>query len=49
MHDAILKQHVNRDMVLSDREAAIAAEELRRQRGHDKFINVGGIIVEFDD
>ncbi len=48
-HDAILKQHLNRDVVLSDREMATRTEELRRERREEKVIEIGGHRIEFDD
>jgi phage terminase large subunit-like protein len=50
-HDAILKQHLNHDLVLSDRETAMRAEELRKQRQNVIPIRVNGgvVMLEYED
>ena len=51
-HDAILKQPLNRDLVLSDYEAAMQAENFRRNRFDDNKARIqtpgGEIVVEYE-
>lgn len=52
-HDIILKQHVDRELVLSDRETAMQAEELRKARLDQNVIAIkvkgGEVMVPYED